>query len=81
MFHYSFSMFQGRVLYDIIIYNACTEHQPENFLIECDVQVTQELVKYLKKYKLRRKVCLLITTLCCLYTEYPSKLSFYDHEF
>ncbi|XP_064620200.1 putative transferase CAF17 homolog, mitochondrial [Lineus longissimus] len=48
---------QGRVLYDIIIYNASSaEKVLDNFLIECDAEVSQELVKHMKKYKLRRKV-------------------------
>ncbi|KAL5009718.1 hypothetical protein ScPMuIL_012023 [Solemya velum] len=47
---------QGRVLYDLILYNVSRESDDTHLLIECDAGVTQELLTVLKRYKIRRKV-------------------------
>ena len=42
------------MLYDIMLY--C--HGDEHYLIECDSRVTDDIIKHLRKYALRSKVCL-----------------------
>ena len=48
--------FQGRVLYDIIIYNVIKDNGSPHYLIECDQSVAKEMLKKLKVYKIRKKV-------------------------
>ncbi|XP_076060013.1 iron-sulfur cluster assembly factor IBA57, mitochondrial [Oratosquilla oratoria] len=43
---------QGRVLYDIIVYMQSEEH----LLLECDINMTEALIKHLKMFRVRRKV-------------------------
>lgn len=42
----------GRILYDSIIYKKSNEE----FLMECDSEITSNLVKHLKLYRVRRKI-------------------------
>lgn len=42
----------GRILYDSIIYKRSSEE----FLIECDSEITSNLVRHLKLYRVRRKI-------------------------
>ncbi|XP_055903822.1 putative transferase CAF17 homolog, mitochondrial [Eupeodes corollae] len=51
-----FTMFlnnAGRVLYDSIVYRT---PEPDTFIIECDREVTTELQKHLRLFKVRRKI-------------------------
>ena len=48
-------MFQGRVLYDTVLYNAGTSDEP-CVLMECDKEVVPEFIKLMKRYKIRKKV-------------------------
>ena len=45
-------VFQGRVLYDIILYKT----SESGYLLECDNRAVDEVVRHLKKYALRSKV-------------------------
>jgi len=46
---------QGRVLYDIIIYNISSPRsETQKYLVECDATVAADVVSHLKKYKLRK---------------------------
>jgi len=46
---------QGRVLYDVIIYNASSPRsEVQKYLLECDASVAPDIVSHLKKYKLRK---------------------------
>lgn len=47
---------QGRVLYDMIIYRKNHESETSCVLIECDHEVTKEVISLFKKYKIRKKV-------------------------
>lgn len=48
---------QGRVLYDLIIYVVPTQAEGENcFYLECDTNVSTDIIKYFKRYKIRKKV-------------------------
>jgi transferase CAF17, mitochondrial len=48
---------QGRVLYDSILYKInVTDKDSEEFLIECDTSLVENLMKHLKFYRVRRKV-------------------------
>ncbi|XP_066264845.1 putative transferase CAF17 homolog, mitochondrial isoform X1 [Branchiostoma lanceolatum] len=48
---------QGRVLYDILLYNLQTSPAaPPSLLLECDQSVVPALIKLLKMYKIRKKV-------------------------
>lgn len=48
---------QGRVLYDIILYAVPTQSEGEDhFYLECDANVSADIVKFLKRYKIRKKV-------------------------
>ncbi|ELT96468.1 hypothetical protein CAPTEDRAFT_150932 [Capitella teleta] len=51
---------QGRVLYDLIVYNVSGTADAENadYLVECSAEVVPELLALMKKYKLRKKVSL-----------------------
>lgn len=52
----------GRILYDSIIYKLPVDRgDEENFLIECDEQVANSLMRHLKLYRIRRKVDILLT--------------------
>ncbi len=50
----------GRVNYDSLIYKLLPKEKDgelrETFLIECDSEITEELVKHLKIYRVRRKI-------------------------
>lgn len=47
----------GRVLYDSIIYKVPTNDETkDSFLIECDSSISNNLVKHLKLYRVRRKI-------------------------
>ncbi|RUS91537.1 hypothetical protein EGW08_000652 [Elysia chlorotica] len=46
---------QGRVLYDLFLYNTSCKDKP-TVLIDVDKTGNEEVIKLLKKYKLRRKV-------------------------
>jgi len=47
----------GRILYDSIIYKLpTTATEEENFLIECDAGIANNLMRHLKLYRVRRKV-------------------------
>jgi len=43
---------QGRILYDLLLYQSNAEH----LFIECDENVTTELITLMKRYKIRKKV-------------------------
>ena len=46
---------QGRVLYDVIIYNVSSPlSEVQKYLVECDAAVASDIVSHLKKYKLRK---------------------------
>jgi len=46
---------QGRVLYDVIIYNLSpAKGTTLKYLVECDASIAPELTSHLKKYKLRK---------------------------
>jgi len=46
---------QGRVLYDVIIYNVSSPRSEiQKYLVECDAAVASDVVSHLKKYKLRK---------------------------
>lgn len=45
---------QGRVLYDVFIYRHKTS--PSNLLIECDSRISDDVVKHLKIYRVRKKI-------------------------
>ena len=47
---------QGRVLYDLIVYNKGKGAGKPSYLLECDQEVTSELLALMKKYKIRKKV-------------------------
>ena len=47
---------QGRVLYDLIVYNKGKGANTPSYLLECDSEVTSELLALMKKYKIRKKV-------------------------
>ncbi|XP_048747304.2 putative transferase CAF17 homolog, mitochondrial [Ostrea edulis] len=47
---------QGRVLYDIIMYKQSPESDVPCILMECDNEVTKEIIKLFRKYKIRKKV-------------------------
>ena len=49
---------QGRVLYDLILYRLKADEP--TILIECQHDVTSDLISNLLKYKLRRKVLISI---------------------
>ncbi|XP_022911883.2 putative transferase CAF17 homolog, mitochondrial [Onthophagus taurus] len=44
---------KGRVMYDAIVYKS---HENDTYLIECDLNESEKLLKHLKMYKLRKKV-------------------------
>ena len=44
----------GRILYDVMVYGETDKE--DSYLLECDRSISEELVKYLKRYKLRSKV-------------------------
>lgn len=46
---------QGRVLYDLILYQLKEDTQT-TYLMECETEVIPELMKLLKRYKIRKKV-------------------------
>jgi folate-binding protein YgfZ len=48
----------GRVLYDSLIYKlpSIEKEQQETYLIECDENISSELLKHLKIYRVRRKI-------------------------
>ncbi len=50
------SDFQGRVLYDLIIYNKSQGGEKPSYLIECEKEVSAEFLSAMKKYKIRKKV-------------------------
>ncbi|XP_014779538.1 putative transferase CAF17 homolog, mitochondrial isoform X2 [Octopus bimaculoides] len=45
---------QGRILYDIFIY--ALPNQSSDFFLECDTSIINDLIKLLKRYKIRKKV-------------------------
>jgi len=48
---------QGRVLYDLFLYNITKKDvSPATVLVDVDATVKEELIKILKRYKLRKKV-------------------------
>ncbi|XP_033739627.1 putative transferase CAF17 homolog, mitochondrial [Pecten maximus] len=47
---------QGRVLYDLLMYHSTDVTGKSVLLMECDATVTDELVKLMKRYKIRKKV-------------------------
>lgn len=50
-------IFQGRVLYDVLIYSKATgEAKDLSFLVECDRSIIPDIMKHFKMYKLRKKV-------------------------
>ena len=44
---------QGRVLYDVIVYHV----GGERVWLECDSECVNDVIKYMRKYQLRAKVC------------------------
>ena len=51
-----FIIFQGRVLFDVILYGNPKNNADEQIYIDCDNKVVNQLIKHLKIYKLRKKV-------------------------
>ena len=49
---YCFNCFQGRVLYDVILYHRGDQH----VMVECDSGVVGDIVKHLRRYALRSDV-------------------------
>ncbi|XP_069104473.1 putative transferase CAF17 homolog, mitochondrial isoform X2 [Argopecten irradians] len=47
---------QGRVLYDLLMYHSADKSGKSALLLECDSSITQELVKLMRRYKIRKKV-------------------------
>ncbi|OWF45531.1 putative transferase CAF17 homolog, mitochondrial [Mizuhopecten yessoensis] len=47
---------QGRVLYDLLMYHSTDVSGNSVLLLESDANVTSELIKLLKRYKIRKKV-------------------------
>ncbi|XP_062578401.1 putative transferase CAF17 homolog, mitochondrial [Saccostrea cucullata] len=47
---------QGRVLYDIIMYRNNKDTNVPGVLMECDHEVIKDMIKLVKKYKIRKKV-------------------------
>ncbi|XP_022288369.2 iron-sulfur cluster assembly factor IBA57, mitochondrial-like [Crassostrea virginica] len=47
---------QGRVLYDMIMHKKSQEGDDSFILMECDAEVTKEIISLFKKYKIRKKV-------------------------
>ncbi|KAL3881478.1 hypothetical protein ACJMK2_027917 [Sinanodonta woodiana] len=47
---------QGRVLYDLILYDVSQSMGENCLLVECEVTAVEEIMKLIKKYKLRKKV-------------------------
>eukprot|EP01134_Creolimax_fragrantissima_P000362 CFRG0362T1 len=46
----------GRVMFDVIIYNCPHSEKENELIIECESEARADLIKHLKKYKLRAKV-------------------------
>ncbi|KAG5670144.1 hypothetical protein PVAND_000426 [Polypedilum vanderplanki] len=52
----------GRILYDSIIYKfPSTSKEEELFLIECDKNVANNLIRHLKLYRVRRKIDIILS--------------------
>ena len=51
-----FCTFQGRILYDMILYNKSGKGDKPSYLIECEKDVIPEFISMMKKYKIRKKV-------------------------
>ncbi|XP_050417428.1 putative transferase CAF17 homolog, mitochondrial [Patella vulgata] len=47
---------QGRVLYDLLLYNMSAKKETANIWIECASEVKDEFIQTMKKYKIRKKV-------------------------
>ncbi|KAL8581785.1 hypothetical protein ACOMHN_043203 [Nucella lapillus] len=47
---------QGRVLYDLIVYNHTQDFESVCFLIECDASLKEDFIKAIKRYRIRKKV-------------------------
>ncbi|KAK7108839.1 putative transferase CAF17 homolog, mitochondrial [Littorina saxatilis] len=47
---------QGRVLYDLILYNHTKVLDDVCFLVECDASLKDEFIKTVKRYRIRKKV-------------------------
>ena len=47
---------QGRVLYDLILYNYSKLMGDVCFLVECDSSLTDDFIKAVKRYRIRKKV-------------------------
>ncbi|XP_064618390.1 putative transferase CAF17 homolog, mitochondrial [Liolophura sinensis] len=63
---------QGRVMYDLLVYNISASSDRPCFLIECDRTATDSLIKDIKKYKLRKKIDIVnMTDSVCLSAVLP----------
>ncbi|XP_076445509.1 iron-sulfur cluster assembly factor IBA57, mitochondrial-like [Babylonia areolata] len=47
---------QGRVLYDLIVYNQTQKLESVCLLIECDASLKEDFMKAVKRYRIRKKV-------------------------
>lgn len=47
---------QGRVLYDLMMYHCSDVTGDPYLLLECDASITTELIKLMKRYKIRKKI-------------------------
>lgn len=48
--------FQGRVMYDLLLYDFNGSENDRNIMLECDRTVVDQIVQDMKKYKLRKEV-------------------------
>ncbi|XP_060085232.1 putative transferase CAF17 homolog, mitochondrial [Ylistrum balloti] len=56
---------QGRVLYDLLMFHATDVTGKSFLLLECDTNVTEDLLKLIKRYKIRKKVDIADVTDSC----------------
>ena len=52
---------QGRVLYDLILYNNSKIADDVCFLVECDSSLKDDFIKAVKRYRIRKKVSIILT--------------------
>ncbi len=45
------------MLYDLLVYIKSDNESEQNYLVECDRDLIPDILKHLKTYKLRKKVC------------------------